>query len=255
VKIAIILFLGLAAAAGVAQTDTVDLTVLRNNSADVKHIPKHLEAILPSGMTGKPDESRQIEFFTQMIPFEFRGADGIVVWFSYRNPPKGKGWHHAEADQPTYGSFFYRRKLYVCSLGSIQSSIPVINELLSSGNRSPLTEGEARSMALLFARCSETLQIYGDTPHISDEAREQLKGLASAPTARTVDGNVQVTFYSWSSFPVSRANKWSFVFRGTKIVSVDREPISNVGFSGETQLQPENTLLHESSHVNPLKPQ
>lgn len=256
-KISLALFFCMTAASGFAQTDSAVLTVLSDSAVADKHLPKRVNAILPKGERGNTDEFQKIRFYRQRLPFELKGANGVLAWFSYTNPPKDKRAIFVEADQTTFGSFLLRDRLYVCSLRSLQSSVPVMNALLSSVSSVSLTEAEARSIAFLFAKCSDTLQIYGDdkAAFISAEAQQQMEKIAKPPTSENRNGDISVVFYSWSALPAGEVSKWTFLFRGNEVVSVKREPVSTN--ANEGSLYPAgNTLLHESGHVaDPPKPQ
>jgi len=254
VKISLVLFLCMAAS-GFGQTDSTELTVLRDSSVVDEHVPKHLTAILPKGEQGNTEEFRKIRFYRQRLPFEFRGAKGVLVWFSYTNPPKDRRTVFVEADQTTFGSFLLQNHLYVCSFRSIQSSVPVMNALLSSVSSAPLTEVEARSMALLFAKCSDTLQIYGDDKpsFLSTEAQLKMEKVASPPASENHNGDISVVLYSWSALPAGEVSKWTFLFRGNEVVSVKREPVSANPSEGRSSVVG-STLLHESRHPDPPKP-
>src|SRR5258707_14521112 len=127
-----------------AQTKFVEFTVVKTDPVSDKYASSHVKAVLPKGEGPQSHESRKIRFYPRPVPFTFRGAHGLLTWFSYTNPPKGRKTVFVEADQPSFGSLLYRETLYVCASSSPQSSVPVINELLASAGSNPLTEEEAR---------------------------------------------------------------------------------------------------------------
>ena len=86
-------------------------------------------------------------------------------------------------------------------------SLPVINELLSSAKAGSLRDTEAQSIALLMAKCSETLQVYGDPQRISESTQKRMQKVASPPTNRMVDGDISVEFYSWAALPNGKISK------------------------------------------------
>lgn len=249
----IILLMCLVAPAVFAQTDSVKLAVVRAETTGDEKMPDYLEAILPKGQRSETDKSEKIKFYPRSVPVELRGRKGALVWFSFTNPPKDKKTFYVEADQNVFGSILFGHKLYVCSLLSIQSSVPVINEFLATLNSDPLTEDEGRSMALLFAKCSGTLEIYGEGKS-SEDVQKLMQKVAAPPVAAALNGGISVVFYSWSALPVSEVSKWTFHFQGKEIVSVTREPVSETGLHEQGQRPQESTLLHESGHVEPPKP-
>ncbi|HYG98736.1 MAG TPA: hypothetical protein VD837_06355 [Terriglobales bacterium] len=177
-----------------AQTEAVELTVVHTNTLTGGDFDHHLTAIFPKGEEPHTGESRKIRLYPRPVPFELRGVQGKLTWFSYTNPPEDSSVIYTEADQPTFGSFLLRDHLYVCSWRSIQSSVPVMNALLSSVTSEPLTEPEVRSIALLFAKCSDTLQIFGDEkPSFSSaEAQKQMEKIATPVVSELRDGNICV---------------------------------------------------------------
>ena len=131
-----------------------------------------------------------------------------------------------------------------------------MNALLSAISTESMTEAEARSLALLFAKCSDTLQIYGDDKpsFFSAEAQQKMEKVATPPVLENHNGNISVVFYSWSALPAGELSKWTFLFRGNEVVSVKREPAS-VNPSGGRPSAPGDMLPHESGHVaEPPKP-
>ena len=121
---------------------------------------------------------------------------------------------------------------------------PVMNALLSSVSSVSLTEAEARSIAFLFAKCSDTLQIYGDdkAAFISAEAQQQMEKIAKPPTSENRNGDISVVFYSWSALPAGEVSKWTFLFRGNEVVSVKREPVSTNANEGSLISRREHAL-------------
>ena len=239
----------------VAQTNSVELTVVHADAPPKGVTSNRVKAVFPNGEGPPVNKPRKIKYYPRPVPFEFRGAEGELTWFSYTNPPKDKNTFFVEADQPILGSLLYRGKLYVCSSSSAQSSIPVINALLSSASSASLTEDEARSMALLFAKCSDTVQIYGDEQSSFEDAQKRMQNVAVPPVVRALNGEISVVLYSWSALPVGEISKWSFLFRAKEIVSVRRDPVSETGLYEQGQRPQEGTLLHESGHADPPKPQ
>lgn len=239
-----------------AQNEAVELTVVRTKVLAQETSGSHLKAIFPKGEEPQTGESKQIKLYPRPVPFELRGVQGELTWFSYTNPPKDKRVIYTEADQTTFGSFLFRDHLYVCSWRSIQSSVPVMNALLSSVSSESLTEAEARSLALLFAKCSDTLQIYGDDKpsFFSAEAQQKMEKVAAPPTSENHNGDISVVLYSWSALPAGEVSKWTFLFRGNEVVSVKREPVSANPSEGRSSAAG-GTLLHESGHADPPKPQ
>lgn len=258
-KIPITLLLCFVGPSLLAQNKSVELTVVRPDTSVQSNFKSHLLAILPYGEEPRSSRSNKIKFYARPVPFELRGKQGMLTWFSYTNPPEDEGRFYTEADQPVLGSLLYEDKLYVCSSRSIQSSIPVVNELLSSTGSEPLTKAEALSIALLFAKCSDTVQIYGDekSSFFSEEAQEKMGKVAVPPVAKTVNGQIAVTFYSWSALPAGEVSKWSFSFQGNQLAKVRREPISvpRGQVNWKSPSQSGSILFHESGHFDPPKPQ
>ena len=106
-------------------------------------------------------------------------------------------------------------------------------------------------MALLFAKCSDTVQIYGDEQSSSEDAQRRMQAVAVPPVVKTLNGEISVVFYSWSALPVGEISKWSFLFRAEQIVSVRRDPVSETGLHEQGQRPQESTMLHESCHIHP----
>jgi hypothetical protein len=131
-----------------------------------------------------------------------------------------------------------------------------MNALLSAISSESITEAEARSLAILFAKCSDTLQIYGDDKpsFFSAEAQQKMEKVAAPPASENHNGDISVVLYSWSALPAGEVSKWTFLFRGNEVVSVKREPVSANPSEGRSSAAG-SSLLHESGHVDPPKPQ
>lgn len=210
-----------------AQVRNSALTVVDRGSIPVRDIPQKIQAIVP--LEGMPDgiESRTISFYSRTVPVEIMGAKGLLAWFSYTHPPKQKMMVSVEADQPTFGSVLYNRKLYVCPQQSPSASIPVMNRLIASLGTESITDGDAISLALAMAKCSSTLYIFADPQGASKEGDDRMRSVASPPKVKRVKGNVQVEFYSWAPLPQGEMSRWLITFEEKAVREILRVPISS----------------------------
>jgi hypothetical protein len=222
----VILLLCAFASSGFSQTKAVTFTVITDASAAHSPAPEHIRAVLPMEDTSAHINSRKIRFYPGGSKFVFRNAEGLLTWFSYTSPPKNKKRVYIEADQTSFGALLYRNTLYVCTPDQPQQSLPVINALLASVHADSLNELEAQSVALLMAKCSDTLQVYGDPQSTSEAAQKQMQKVASPPITAAVNGDTKVEFYSWSTLPNGAISRWSFLFRANRLLTVDRVEVS-----------------------------
>ena len=209
-----------------AQTRSVTFTVITADSPARPHAPNHINALLSSKDDSEHINSLKIKFYSNPSKFVLKGESGLLTWFSYTDPPTDKKKVCIEADQTSFGALIYRNTLYVCSPDRPQQSLPVINELLASAKVDSLEESEAQSVALLMAKCSNTLQVYGDPQSTSESAQKRMQKMASPPSITTVNGDIKVEFYSWSALPDSAISKWSFTFHANRLLMVARTEVS-----------------------------
>jgi len=207
---------------GLAQTRTETFTVISATSAAHSQFPKHMRAVMSAEDDSEHINTLKIKFHPDFRSFAFNGRDGLLIWFSYTNPPRDKKRVSIEADQTSYGALLYGKTLYVCAPNRPQKSLPVINALLASAKAAPLSEADAQSISLLTAKCSDALQVYGDPEPSSESAQKRMQKVASPPVTTTANGDITVVFYSWSALPKDAISKWSFCFRGNRLWSVDR---------------------------------
>jgi hypothetical protein len=224
-KICIIPLLCALASSGLSQTKSEIFTIITDSSA--APAPKHIRGVLSAEDTSAHIDTQKIRFYPGILKFVFRDEDGILTWFSYTNPPKDKKRISIEADQTSFGALLYRSTLYVCTPDQPQQSLPVINDLLASAHAGSLKEVEAQSIALLMAKCSATLQVYGDPQSTSESAQRRMQKVASPPVTTTVNGDIKVEFYSWSALPDGAISKWSFLFRANRLLTVGRIEVSH----------------------------
>ncbi len=220
------LLLCLAATAGFAQDRVATFTVITDTSAAHSSAPKRIRAVLAAQDDSEHIDSLKIKFYPGASKFHLNGENGLLTWFSYTNPPKDKKRINVEADQTSFGSLLYRNTLYVCTPGHPQQSLPVINEFLKSVDATPLTKADAQAVALLTAKCSDTLQVYGDIQSTSQSTQALMQKVASPPVTTMVDGDIHVEFYSWSALPDGAISKWSFLFRADRLAAIARTEVS-----------------------------
>jgi hypothetical protein len=218
------------ASAAFAQTKAVTFTVITANSAAHPPAPNHIRAILSSEDNSEHIDTLKIKFFPNSSQFVLRGEHGLLTWFSYTDPPTDKKKAFIEADQTSFGALLYRNTLYVCTPDRPQHSLPVINELLASAKADSLGEADAQSIALLMAKCSNTLQVYGDPQSTLKSAQERIQKVASPPATTTVNGDIKVEFYSWSALPDGAISKWTFLYRANRLLTVARSKAGGPGF-------------------------
>jgi hypothetical protein len=209
-----------------AQTKTVTFTVVSAGSAAVSSAPKHIRAVLSTEDDSEHVDTLKIRFYPGPSKFVVAGQEGLLTWFSYTNPPMDRKRVFVEADQTTFGGLLYENILYVCTPNQPQKSLAVINQLLASVGSSHLSASDAEAIALLLAKCSNTLQVFGDPQSTSEDAQRRMEKIASPPTSTRVDGEIHVDFYSWSALPTDAISKWSLVFNAHSLVKVDRVVLS-----------------------------
>jgi hypothetical protein len=209
-----------------AQPDLFKSVVAKNTvSADLR-MPDRLETVFPRGERPDADTAAKLKFYSVISRFALRGKDGLVIPFSFTDVPK-KGWSVSiEADKNVYGAILFGKRLYVCSLLSTESSLPVINRFLASIGPRPLSKDEARSIATAVASCSGAVYIYGGGSTLPDDVRKQMEQVASAPEAVNHQADISVFLYSWSVVPAPAVIKWSILFRGRQVVGLKREAVS-----------------------------
>ncbi len=225
-KIFITFLLFVFVSSGGGQTRIATFTVITSASDAHSAAPKHIRAVLPAEDNSEHLGTLKIKFYPEALDFVLNGKSGLLEWFSYTNPPKDKRRIFVEADQTSFGSLLYRNTLYVCQPGQPQQSLPVINQLLASTLSGSLTKIDAQSVALMLAKCSDTLQVYGDPQSTSEPAQKRMQNIASPPVSTMVDQDVRVEFYSWSALPDGTISKWTFLFRANRLLTVTRTGVS-----------------------------
>jgi len=185
-------------------------------------------AVFPEDEQAKAIETRRIIIHPHPREVDIGTTKSLLVWFSYTNPPTNKREVQGEADQPDFGALLSDRTLYVCSRRSPKLSVPVLNQYLRSALSGRMSEKDARSTAVLLARCSEHLQVLDETTPELDGLREQLVKIGHLPTVVPTSDGFLVTFFTWTGLPQGEVSKWSIQMKGKLIADVKRDHVTNI---------------------------
>jgi hypothetical protein len=222
------LILVLSAPFAFCQTESVTLKVSSSKSASGRKTGlESVKAIFPNKQA---DKHEAIKIYSNSESFTLRNRSGRLVWFSFTRPGIRGARVSIEADQAVFGALLYDQTLYVCAPESAQASLPVINKLLfSEVDPKPLTQAESLTVALLTAKCSNTLQVYGD-PHASlGSAQDRMQGVAAPPVVSVTAMGTQVVFYAWSALPVGEISRWTMAFGPNNLAKVESISVAKTG--------------------------
>ncbi|MBZ5555394.1 MAG: hypothetical protein LAO21_22015 [Acidobacteriia bacterium] len=211
-----------------AQGASIRLHVVHRFSFADEVAEGSVQAVFPEDQQPKATETQKIIIHPHPREVAIGKGKSLLVWFSYTNPPTNKHEVYGEADQPDFGAVLSNRTLYVCSWRSPELSVPVLNQYLRSVLSGRMSQKDARSTAVLLARCSEHLQVLDETTPELDGLREQLVKIGHLPTVVATTDGFLVTFFTWTGLPQGELSKWSIHMKGRLIADVKREHVTNI---------------------------